>query len=274
MGGVALKIKEIELKYENRVNTKKDHEIPLQIFEVGFQAPLFTKEQMYQFSNEMKEDKDLMLKIVDQDSSNAYFIGDKLRDNEDFMIKVLELDYGNVYYASERLKSLESFIFRALKIKSTLIYWRFLEEKRNDENFMFYAISKGYLEILTASKRLKESKEFRCKLIQNMLDSIPQKYFFSTLFQSVYDFPNDFEINLLIAKVDGTIMRYMVYEMRSNKEIALAALKQNPNSYEYLPSSLMNDYEVLEVYKSYYKKLRYGNKALFKFNDVDFIFFK
>lgn len=256
MDSVVLKIKQALLKLSLLTNPKQIHK------KEEYENP---REDLYHLPKEKRENQEFMLSLITEDQTNAYFICPELRDNEEFMLKVIQLGHSNIYYASSRLKSLDSFLFQAIEINKNIVYWNFVERKRDDEEFMFRLIMKNVCTLSQTSSRIRMLKDFRIKLIENIRCNEELNHI---LVQSIFDFPKDFDIMLLVVKKDGILLKYMESEIKNDKKIALEAVKQNKEAYKYIGYSLLHDFDILGALNNFIPKLKYTNSSLLRFSDV------
>ena len=165
----------------------------------------------------LADDEDIALTAINSGGASMSSAGETIRDNKEIMLEAIKKIGWNIKYASKRL--------------------------RDDKDIVLEAVRKEDANLEYASDRLKNDLD----VINCLKDENLRKRYLNKII-SIITFNNDDIINKI--KNDGLQLQYASNENKDNKDIALLAINNNPNSFEFVSDRLKNDKNfVLQVLK-------------------------
>ena len=195
-------------------------------------------------SDEMKDDRELMMISVRKIGDLLQHASDRLKNDKDVVLEALRNNCHSMCDASDAIKGDKHFILRALEVcpgrHSPSMVRHISEKLKDDEEVMFKALSIQHFAFSYASERLRSSREFVMRAIQD--------------YGKILEFACDelqYDEEILQIMQDKGHLLYASEEMRDNKEFVLNALCKNVEALQYASSRLTADREVvLEGIKS------------------------
>ena len=124
----------------------------------------------------------------------------------------------------------------------------------------------NYLSIFPLPDILRENKQFLLYLIKNWSTLFSLDLLYNII---PFEFKNDMLFMLEVFSCNGALLRYASDNLKSNKEIVLAAVKSNGSVFQYVDYSLRSDrMVVLEAIKTYGISIRYASDDIKEDKDI------
>ena len=221
-------------------------------------------------SSRLRKDRDVVLAAVKQNPLALDFaLNEDLRDDEEIAIEAIKRNGRALYYLSSRLRNnkmivllaalnnLESLIYVGEELRSSAIdYAEVLSLLM--ERFFGDEKSKRIISDYTPT-RLKSSK--LC-----LLETL--RYIPKSLLLVDETLLNDKDIVLTAVKGDGELLKYVGDKFKNDPEIVLAAIKSNYKAIEYVGKELINERS------AYMKILEKGLNRYFSTSEKEWILSK
>lgn len=169
--------------------------------------------------NDIKNDKNIVLNLIKYGDRHTYGIiallknvGERLRDDKEIVLKSIEKNPENFVYVSDKLKDDKELVLATIKIDKCFFHYA-SNRLKDDKEVVLEAID-GYIYNLgDISDRLKEDEEVLKKIF------------------SCYSLGECFE--------------FLTARYKSNKDLALKAIKSNRENIKYALEYFINDKEFL-----------------------------
>ena len=211
------------------------------------------KSPLYYLSENLKNDKEIALKMVKKDMYNLYYVSDTLKNNNDFMLKVLNMNFdphekGLVEKFFE--KNLENNKDKdVLLARSNVSFFELTEEQKLDKDLALKVLStNGYQLKYFTSEKIKSDKDIVLAAIHNYSEAL--KWASNSI-------KNDPEVVLLAVDQNITNLKYASNKIKNNKEEMLKIFKYSNRFYDEInlynskeiPTQLLGD----EIKNEYFK---------------------
>jgi len=176
----------------------------------------------------------------DADFQLFSFISDDIKNNSDVMMKLVLQKYCLLEYASDELKNNREFILKVVKQRGSALDHT-SEELKNDREIVLEAVKQYYGAFEYVPEYLKKDKEI-------ILEAVKKNG--SALKYASDDLRNDKDIVLISINQCGLSLQYASEDLQNNKKIVLYAVKNDGLALEHASNNLKNDKEiVLEAVK-------------------------
>jgi hypothetical protein len=240
---VAINLKNLKFVSEDLRNNKK------------FIASLLTFYSPTQLveNKEWLNDEEFAHLIVDKEGVKLNDLSETLRKNKDIVFKAAIYKISSFYYAHDDLKNDKDFI-KSLVYKNTYIFSYASDDLRNNKDFFLECVNINNKVCCGMGDTLRDDEE-----IAKICLNINARYivFLSPRLRS------NKNLALLALKNQkndkGTIVRYFEGKVLKSKEVFLEVVKIFPDELIYADLKIQNDREILELFKSNYKKGDYKN---------------
>lgn len=117
------------------------------------------KSSLVNFSEELRNDKEVVLEAVKQRGSNLFYASDDLKNDHEVVTEAVKQNPNALYYASQELRNDRQIVLEAIKI-DTNSFARASEKLRADKEFVLEAIRQSQnCDVLQhVSKKIKNDK--------------------------------------------------------------------------------------------------------------------
>ena len=200
-------------------------------------------------SENLKNDKEIVLTALEDSWEALEFASDKLKNDKEFVLETVQKDGWALEFASDNLKNDKEIVLAAVQQNRGLALEYASNNLKNDKEIVLAAVnnieehnSLEYASALEfASDNLKNDKEI-------VLTSV-QKYGFS-LEHASDNLKNDKEIVLTAVQRKGEALKFASENLKNDIEIVSAALRNNwynerLRNAEYASESLKNDINLI-----------------------------
>ena len=109
-------------------------------------------------SNQLKNDKEVVLEAVKQDNSVLKYVSERLKNEKEVVLEAVKQDGCVLQYLSERLKNDKEVVLEAVKQQGYALKYT-SERLKNDKEVVLEAINQNVFALKYASKRLENDKE-------------------------------------------------------------------------------------------------------------------
>lgn len=200
-------------------------------------------------SEELRNDKDFVLKAIRRNEYALRYASERLRDNKDFILEAVKQSGFNLKYASERLKHDKEIILTAVKKNSYALEYA-PKRLRDDREFILEAVKNNGLALKYASEELKDDKEVVLEAVKD--NGLALKFAPERL-------RDNEEVVLEAVKESGDALHYASERLRDDKEVVLTAVKYSGWALEYASDRLKNDKDFI----SEVEKIKAESDSLF-----------
>lgn len=240
---------------------RKDKQSVLELIEILNQRDYsYRRITVLQYlSPKLQDDKEVVLQEVKKNGSLLQYVSDRLRDDMEVVAVAMSNDISALRYASERLKSDKELIMHFVsKSVSCLEYAS--QEVRADKDVMLSADWK-MAQLSFAAEDIKVSGGGRLVAVNNCVTIV--NYVAEALWDDC-----DFVLEV-ISRCSGGVLEYVSKELRSRKEIVLAAVSRSGWALRYAADSLQDDKQVvLAAVQENGLALQYASNRLKKDQEV------
>ena len=211
-------------------------------------------------SDELKNDKEVVLVVVSKYGHVFKFVSDELKNDKDVVLAAVSNDGAVLEYASDELKNDKEVVLAAVSKFSYALEFA-SDELKNDKEVVLVVVSKYGHVFKFVSDELKNDKEVVLAAVSNNGDVL--KYASDEL-------KNDKEVVLAAVSNNGDVLKYASDELKNDKDVVLAAVSNNGIVLKFASDELKNDKDVvLEAVSNNYIALKYASKKLKK--DREFV---
>ena len=193
----------------------------------------------------LRDDKELMLEVIDKNKGHIYYLSDRLKDDEEVVLKALIKSPSSVEFISDRLRDDREFIVKALHEMQdkgpgyahlgSFVYESLSPRLKDDEEILCLLLEHTYYFLRFASDRLKANKDMLLKfkhssyisILENASDSVKDDEDFLFKFKNPLEFASDrlkddkdFVFKVLKEKNSGLI-RYASERLRGDIELGM-----------------------------------------------------
>jgi hypothetical protein len=189
-----------------------------------------------QFSDVIKDDKEVVLTAVKKISWTLEFASDRLKDDKDVVLaSIKEYEHG-LKFASERLRDDDKIIMKAIKKHCGM---KFASERLKDnDEFVFNATRINDYCFKDASERLKNNKNYILKVLKEVPD----------VWRHVSDeIKSDNEFTFIAFKVNNNIVKSFLKKQRNNLRFMLRIFNENGLTLEYASDKIKDKAEAVFV---------------------------
>ena len=177
-------------------------------------------------SDKLKDDKDIVLKAVNQNGLALIYASDRLKNDKEVVLKAIESNTYAIEYASDELKKDKDIILKLIeKDGNGFVYPAyFTDELKDDKEFMLKAIERNALLLIDASNRLKDDKDVVLKAVNKNGSAL------------IYDsdrLKNDKDVVLKAIESNVYAIEYASDELKKDKDIILKFIEKDANAYSY-----------------------------------------
>jgi len=193
-------------------------------------------------SDELRNDKELLLKAIKEIQGDALcFASDTLKDDDE-VVKAAVLTGGmNIDYASDRLKDDKDMMLLAVQYDSSAAVYA-SDRLKKDKNFAKKVVVMNDITLQFIDDKLKNDKQFLIEALSDTSGIANGQ----VLFDLNYDFSDDKDLAMVIVRRHGAEFEDLSDELRDDKEVAVAAIKNDyPLAFEYVSDRLKDDKELL-----------------------------
>lgn len=208
---------------------------------------------------EVKNDSDLILKLIKYDGKVLIHSSDSVKDKDQVVELAVQYDglllqyasprlknnklivlsaIGNnpfaIQFVSEELKDDKDVVLKAVKLKGETLEYA-SESLKNDPEIVLAAVTQNGIALPHAHERFKNNREVVLIAVRTCG---------SMLLHADDSFRNDREVVLAAVQNDGTMLEHVNERFRKDPEVVLAAVKQNHNMIKFADKSLMNNREI------------------------------
>lgn len=221
-------------------------------------------------SEELKNDTDLILGALEETRNGEILkdVSEELRGNKEFMIKAVEQSFEGLKFASKELQNDKEVVLKAVQhAPSEFVYAS--ENLKNDKEFMLELLQCSNISGLAleyASEELKRDKDVVLTAVKTNGGALEY---------ASEELQNDKEVVLVGVRQSADQQRaycldYASERLRGDKEVVLEAAKYSVSALMYANEELKNDREcMLEAIKSNEEALKYVSDELR--NDKNFV---
>mmetsp|Transcript_4610 Transcript_4610/g.17401 ORF Transcript_4610/g.17401 Transcript_4610/m.17401 type:complete len:585 (-) Transcript_4610:147-1901(-) len=188
-------------------------------------------------SLQLRADRELAHESVRQFGPSLRFLSAELRDDESIVRTALRNDPCSLIYASDRLRGHKGIVAQAVKQYPSAFEYA-SDSLRSDASFVLGMLKIDPFVFEYACPSLSANREFvkiamkECgaRVLLNANDALKDEY----------------ELIHLALSLDGKFLLRLLPDMRTNRHLALVAVKQNVEAYRLVPDSLKVDREIVE----------------------------
>lgn len=179
-------------------------------------------------SDELKSDKDFMMKAVDLMDWSFKYASDELKNDKELVLKALSKNVTFFKYVSDELKSDKDVMLTVLDVSSFIIDKEILEsliksdELKSDKDFMMKALDLRSFLFTYASDELKADKDVALAAIKQ------EEYHINSVDKSLKE---DRNFAIEAVKINGEAIWRLNEEFQNDLEIRSLAAKQRGNKY-------------------------------------------
>lgn len=248
-----------------------------QVFFERFGGNTLEKAPLYYLSENLRNDKEIALKMVRKDMYNLYYVSDNLKNDNNFMLKVLNMNFdphekGLVEKFFE--KNLENNKEKdVLLARRNVSFFELTEEQKLDKDLALKVLSgNGYQLKYFTSEKIKSDKDIVLAAIHNYSEAL--KWASNSI-------KNDPEVVLLAVDRNVTNLKYASNRIKNNKEEMLKIFKYSNRFYDEhnfynskeIPTELLGDKIKNEYFKdkgevTYTDLIKILEKAIQKENET------
>ncbi|MFH1564295.1 MAG: DUF4116 domain-containing protein [bacterium] len=196
------------------------------------------------------EDYAVVEALIKSDGDNFAKLPEKFREDKNLLLMALEEPVHSAeeqyLHASAELKNDREVVLKAVKSNSCWILEHVPAEFKTDAKVVMEACKIFSSSIQYASPELQNNRAFALKRAKvNAINSDTQ---------TEKQWWDDEEIVLAIVKGWGHRLEYVSERLRSNKKIALEAVKSYPKAYRYVGEELKDDPDIKNIYEGALRK--------------------
>ena len=279
-----------DLVYYKTLSLEEQYNKKIIMTAIKFDANSF----MYVPDN-LKDDRTFVLEAIKQNGIILYYLSETFKNDEEIVFEAINQDCKSLNYASENLKSDRNFIFKLIdnninhKFKGCTILQYLPFNIKNDPEIVLKLIKSGSDSLFGSSKDLCYDREFILEVV---------KYDGDSFMYASENLRNDKEIILESIKTNTKRMNeilenfnekfisfaqistknhyelkfYLSNNLKNDRDIILALVKQDGSTINIASNTLQNDKEIkeeskkrnLEITKCAYNKLNDENIEIFK----------
>lgn len=173
------------------------------------------RENYRRMQNCKEDDKDTMLELLKKDHFLLKYVPEKLKYDRDIVLSIVRCNYNILENAPENIK--------------------------NDREIIIKAVTSNGTAIKYSSEELKKDREIVLIAIRNSTIAYAFTYIHSY-------FKSDRKIIMEVLKKNGSYLHYASEELKNDKEIALAAIKECKYAYESLSENMKKDPDLIKLY--------------------------
>jgi len=259
----------------------------------GFPGTYEKPSDILKYSNlEIRNDRTLVLQIIQLDSRGLKFASDSIRDDENFLLSLLATSPACFEFASyrirddktiisnacainrdilgfisNRLKDDEEFIFQIAETYNTYSILKYVSNRlRNDLRVVAKAITKYPSDLKYANKSLLDNRYcvyFLLKTVMKTKNDNNNCFCYNYL---SYRLRRDTELARRLAAFNGAFLKGFCEHLKQDATVVLEAVKSYPPAITYADVSLQKDKEIIyEALIFYVKNEQYDDLDLTEF---------
>ena len=271
-------------KYQSKIAKGKDVEIEKAIRKVSLKG-----EQLKNLDDKLKSNKEIVLAAVKQDGRSLRYASEELKADKVFVLEVVKLQGLSLSDIAANLKGNKEIILAAVKQYGSALDYA-SENLKNDKEVVLAAVKQNGNALEYASENLKSNKEVVLAAVKQIGDALEYasenlkndkevilaavKQNGDALFYASKELQADKQLVLEVFKSKGEFFNWHVLDhvsenLKNDKEVVLAAVKQSGYALEYASENLKNDKEVvLAAVKTDSDAIGYASKKLQADKDV------
>ncbi len=213
-------------------------------------------------SDKLKADREIVMAAVQRGGYALEYSSDELKADKDVVMAAVQEDYRALEYASDELKADKDIVMAAVQEDADALNYA-LGELKADKEFVFAAVQRNGFALKYASEELKAYKEVVIAALQNSAGALRYasddlKADREIVLKAVQKDENvlehvsnkiwdDKEFVLKVVQINGDLLQKASEIFRSDKEVVIAAVKQKPTALKFAMGGMNQDPDCLKA---------------------------
>ena len=212
-------------------------------------------------AQKLRGDKEIVLQAMKHDLDNKLYFNnstvfkyadDVIKDNKTFALKAVTLNIKAYDYLSDRLKQDQDVVLTAIRTNA-MVFDKLPAILKTNEIIILATAGEYPQAYQYANKELRKDKVLALRIIKNNKGSLKTSGLFSLMDTEL---KKDKDVMLAAVKNEGKLLQYASKTLRNDKKIVLQAVDLDDEALRYASQSLQGDKEVV------LKALRYRGKNM------------
>jgi hypothetical protein len=202
--------------------------------------------QFFSLPFDLNTDKELAMEVVKKDGTLLFSMNESLKNDKEIVLAAIQDNPLSFRYASESLKNDREIVLKAIEGNPFNIS-NIRDTFKKDKSFILEIIKANsrayyYLDDLIQGDQFKNDREFAMNLVKY---GVPMHH---------TKFGDDRDFVLEAVKSNGNILKN-TWNFFFDKEIAISAVKNNQNSFDFVAQEMKEDMEIFWYSRGYFKRI-------------------